>query len=118
MVAEWIVLECKAGRLWTIDAVTREGDARLTYVLAARGRASEFKRVLQYRSRGLPWRWLDGNITRRVLRRQARMALRKRVLGDRRARGRDRDRQSNHKQESMRHPPNLLLRLRRMFQEL
>ncbi len=82
IVAEWTVVECEPGQLWTIDTVTGEGDARLTYTLAVHGRATEFRRVLQYRSRGLPWRWLDGNITRWMLRRQARAALRnlKRVL--------------------------------------
>ena len=82
VVADWTVVECEPGKLWTIDTVTREGGARLTYTLVARGRATEFRRVLQYRSRELPWRWFDGNITRWMLRRQARRALRnlKRVL--------------------------------------
>jgi len=56
VVAEWTVVECEPGRLWTIDTVATEGDARLTYTLAMRGRATEFRRALQYRSRGLPWR--------------------------------------------------------------
>jgi uncharacterized protein YndB with AHSA1/START domain len=74
--ARWTVTECKAPRRWTIVADSSEGDAKITYKLSEQEGVCYFERTLEYSSKRLLWKWLDGSLTRRLLMRQSEQALR------------------------------------------
>lgn len=84
--ARWTVTECKVPRRWVIVADSPEGDARITYKLSEQEGVCYFERTLEYGSKRLPWKWLDGTLTRRLLTRQSEQALKnlKRVIEARR----------------------------------
>lgn len=74
--AVWTVRACEPPKLWTIDTDTPKGAAQITYRIEPRARGCGFHRTLDFRSKGLAWRWLDSTLTRFVLERQSRQALR------------------------------------------
>lgn len=73
--ARWTVVECKPPRRWVIETDSAEGAARITYKLSEQEGICYFERVLEYESKRLPWKWFDGNLTRRMLMRQSDEAL-------------------------------------------
>ncbi len=73
--ARWTVTECKPPRRWVIVADSPEGEARITYKLSEQEGVCYFERTLEYSSKRLPWKWLDGSLTRRLLMRQSEQAL-------------------------------------------
>lgn len=74
--AEWMVIACEVGQLWSIATNTSEGEARITYRLARTDTGCRFARTLSYRSHRAPLRWLDNTVVRWWLRRQSAQALR------------------------------------------
>lgn len=84
--ARWTVIECKSPRRWVIVTDSQDGEAKITYKLSEHESVCYFERILEYRSKRLPWKWFDGSLTRRLLIKQSEQALRnlKRVLESRR----------------------------------
>ena len=80
--ARWTVLACEAPNHWVIATDTPHGVARIRYRVVATPTGCRFERTLEFRSKGRPWCWLDGNLTRWLLVRQWAQALRnlRRVL--------------------------------------
>ena len=74
--ALWTVLACDAPSRWVIATDTPHGVARITYRIGATARGCRFERTLEFRSKGRPWCWLDGTLTRWILVRQSAQALR------------------------------------------
>lgn len=80
--ALWTVTACEAPFLWRIETSTPLGSATVTYRLSTSGTGTHFERRCDFESTGL-WRWLDGNLTRWMLARQAAQALQNlRALAD------------------------------------
>lgn len=81
-VATWTVMECKRPASWVIETESEYGAARITYTLTAIPGGCRFHRAIDYRAKGLPWRLLNGNVTKLALSRQTKRALQnlKRVL--------------------------------------
>jgi hypothetical protein len=73
--ATWTVLASEPDSLWVIGTRTARGDARIIYRLTENPGGCHFHRTLDYCSRGLPWRWLDGNLTRYLLGQQSHRAM-------------------------------------------
>jgi Polyketide cyclase / dehydrase and lipid transport len=73
--AVWTVRVCEPPSCWVIDTRTARGDARIEYQLAPDGSGCRFTRTLWFRSRALPWKWLDGTLMRWVLARNSAAAL-------------------------------------------
>lgn len=73
--ATWTVRACEPPRRWVIETTSAQGDARIEYQLEPRAGGCRFARLLWFRSRRAPWRWLDRSLTRRLLARQSRRAL-------------------------------------------
>jgi uncharacterized protein YndB with AHSA1/START domain len=73
--ATWTVVACAPPRRWEIATVTANGAAHIVYRIAATPEGCRFHRTLDFRSRRLPWRWLDGTLMRAVLSRQSARAL-------------------------------------------
>ena len=71
----WTVVECDSPRSWVIVTDSGEGVARIRYEVAPLGAGSRFRRILEYRSRVLPWRAIDSWLMRWILARQSRKAL-------------------------------------------
>jgi len=71
----WTVVECDSPRTWVIVTDSGEGVARIRYEVTPMGAGVRFRRILEYRSRVLPWRALDSWLMRWVLGRQSRKAL-------------------------------------------
>lgn len=80
--AVWTVVACVPPERWEIATETRTGVAHIVYRLSPVSAGCRFHRTLQFRSKRAPWRWLDSTLTRWILVRQSRRALRnlKRVL--------------------------------------
>ena len=80
--ARWTVLACDAPSRWVIGTDTPHGVARITYRIGATASGCRFERTLEFRSKGRPWNWFDGTLTRWLLVRQSAQALRnlRRVL--------------------------------------
>lgn len=74
--AEWMVIACEVGQLWSIATDTPLGEARITYRFARSDRGCRFVRTLSYRSRHAPQRWFDNTLVRWRLKRQSAQALR------------------------------------------
>jgi len=72
--ATWTVTACEPGSLWRIETGTPYGASILTYRMKAVPGGTMFERTCDFRSEGV-WRRLDGNLTRRMLARQAARAL-------------------------------------------
>lgn len=73
--ATWTVRACEPPRRWVIETTSAQGDARVEYQLEPLAGGCRFTRLLWFRSRRAPWRWLDRSLTRRLLARQSRRAL-------------------------------------------
>ncbi len=73
--ALWTVHACQPHMRWEIVTDTPRGSAHITYVLTPIAGGCHFHRTLEYRSKGLPWRWLDASLLRWVLKRQSAQAL-------------------------------------------
>ena len=74
--AHWVVQVAQEPRWWRIETETSRGCARIDYELDATSTGCFFRRTLQYRTAGA-WRVLDGTVTRWLLERQSRQALRR-----------------------------------------
>jgi hypothetical protein len=73
--ATWTVTACEHPALWRIATATPLGASIVTYRLRpAQDAATHFERTCDFRSEGI-WRWLDQNLTRWMLARQAACAL-------------------------------------------
>ncbi|WP_171090269.1 SRPBCC family protein [Usitatibacter rugosus] len=78
----WTVVECRPPDTWVIVTDSGQGVARIRYIVSPLAGGSRFTRILEYRSRVWPWRWIDSSLMRWILSRQSRRALNqlKRVL--------------------------------------
>ena len=74
--ALWTVLACAAPQRWEIVTDTVRGSAHITYLITPAPDGCRFHRRLAFRSKTLPWRWLDSTLLRMVLERQSAHALR------------------------------------------
>jgi hypothetical protein len=72
--ARWTVTACDRPALWRIETATPLGASVLTYRLLPTATGTHFERTCDFRSEGV-WHWLDGNVTRWMLARQAARAL-------------------------------------------
>ncbi len=75
IVAEWTVIACEVGQLWSIATHNRLGEARITHRFAVSDLGCRFVRTLSYRSHRLPQRWFDHTLVRWRLMRLADQAL-------------------------------------------
>lgn len=73
--ARWTVVDCAPPERWEITTDAPEGSARIVYRIEPAGTGTAFLRTLEFRSRRLPWRWLDATLLRWVLERQSARAL-------------------------------------------
>lgn len=75
--ARWRVEACTAPWRWEISTDTDHGSAYITYRITPAGSGSRFHRTLEFRSKHWPWRALDSTLTRWLLVRQSKQALRR-----------------------------------------
>lgn len=73
--ALWTVTHCMPGQRWDIVTETGKGYAHIIYRFESLPGGCRFHRQLRFRSKGIPWRWLDHTLMRAVLIRQSRHAL-------------------------------------------
>ena len=74
--ARWVVVECDAPRHWVIATDSPQGCARIEYTLTPEHAGTRFTRCLRWRSHTALWAWCDRWLTRWILARQSRRALR------------------------------------------
>jgi len=72
---EWSVVTYEPGQVWSISTDTALGEAPLPYRPGRSSAGCRFVHTLSYRSRRIPWRWLDDSFVRWRLSRICEQAL-------------------------------------------